>query len=421
MDKIVVEKSGPLKGKVKISGAKNSALPIMAACLISPSKFTLKNIPRVVDVYTMIKLLSFLGAKVEWLDDNTLSIDSTNVNQYRAPYHIVSKMRASICVLGPLLARFKKAEVSYPGGCVIGTRPIGLHLKGLQGLGANITLKDGYVVTNTKELKGSTIYLAGPYGSTVLGTANIMMASALAKGETIIEGAACEPEIVDLGKFLIKMGAQIEGLGSPTITINGAKKLHEAEHKIINDRIEAGTYLLGGVMSGGEVEVENINPRFLTVFIEKLAEAGVEITKTKNGIKAKTNKNLKPIEITTLPYPGFSTDLQAQMTALLSTISGISLVHEKIYPDRFMHIAELLRMGANIIREGPRAIIQGGTQLKGAPVMASDLRASAALILAGLAAKGKTEVHRVYHIDRGYPKIDEKLSSLGAKIRRVKE
>ncbi|MCK4905038.1 UDP-N-acetylglucosamine 1-carboxyvinyltransferase [bacterium] len=418
MDKIIIDGPCPLKGKVKVSGAKNATLPIMAACLLSPSKFVLRNIPSVVDAHTMIKLLSALGAKTEWLSKDTISIDSTNANKWKAPYQIVSKMRASICVLGPLMARFKKAEVSYPGGCVIGTRPIDLHLKGLTKLGANIELKDGYVVAKAKELNGASIYLAGAYGSTVLGTANILMASTLAKGETIIEGAACEPEVVDLGNFLIKMGAKIKGLGSPTITVTGVKKLHGAEHTIISDRIEAGTYLIGGIISRGEVEVEDINPKFLTVFIDKLIECGVEVKQTANSIKVKAKKNLKPIEITTLPYPGFPTDLQAQMTAFLTTIEGISFIHEKIYPDRFMHIAELLRMGARIIKQDSTTIIQGG-KLKGAPVMASDLRASAALVLAGLAAEGRTEVNRVYHIDRGYPKIDEKLASLGAKIKRV--
>ncbi len=419
MDKIIIDGPCKLKGKVKVSGAKNSTLPLMAACLLSPSKFVLKNIPPVVDAQTMLKLLCALGAKVEWLSKDAISIDSTNVNKWKAPYQIVSKMRASVCVLGPLMARFKKAEVSYPGGCVIGTRPIDLHLKGLAGLGANIELKDGYVVAKAKELNGAAIYLAGVYGSTVLGTANILMAATMAKGETIIEGAACEPEVVDLGNFLIKMGAKIKGLGSPTITIKGVKELHGAEHTIISDRIEAGTYLISGIISRGEVEVEDINPKFLTVFIDKLVECGVEVKQTADSIKVKVKQNLKPIEITTLPYPGFPTDLQAQMTALLATIDGISFIHEKIYPDRFMHVAELLRMGAQIMKQDSTTMIHG-SKLKGAPVMASDLRASAALVLAGIAAEGRTEVNRVYHIDRGYPKIDEKLASLGAKIKRVK-
>lgn len=420
MDKIVVEGGVPLNGRVKVSGAKNSALPVMAATLLTPSKFILHNIPQLSDVYTMIKLLSVLGCKIKWLGDDTLSIDSTQVKKWEAPYRIVRKMRASICVLGPLLARFKKAKVSYPGGCIIGTRPIDLHLKGLRRLGADIQLKDGYVLVEADNLQGGEIYLAGSCGSTVTGTANLMMASTMVKGQMIIEGAACEPEIVDLGNFLIKMGAQIKGLGSPTITVTGVKELHEAEHTIINDRIEAGTYLIAGLISRGEVEVEGINPRYLTALLDKLVEGRFKIEQGDRTIKAKVSGDLKPLEITTLPYPGFPTDLQAQMTALLTTVAGISLVHEKIYPERFMHIAELLRMGAMIMREGPRAIIQGGRQLEGAPVMASDLRASATLILAGLAAKGKTEVHRIYHIDRGYVKIEEKLSSLGAKIKRVK-
>lgn len=421
LDKIIVEGGVSLKGRVKVSGAKNSALPIMAATLLSPSKFILHNIPQVTDISTMAKLLSMLGCKVEWLSNDTVSIDSTNLKKSKAPYQIVRKMRASVCVLGPLLARFKKASVSYPGGCVIGTRPIDLHLKGLMSLGADIQLRDGYVVAESGGLRGAEIYLAGAYGSTVLGTANILMASTLSEGETIIEGAACEPEIVDLGSFLIKMGAKIKGLGSPTITVTGVKELHGAEHTIINDRIEAGTYLIAGLITKGEVEVEGINPRFLTALLDKLKQGGFEVEHDERTIKARALGKLRPLEVTTLPYPGFPTDLQAQMTALLTTIPGISLVHEKIYPDRFMHVSELLRMGAMIIREGPRAIIQGGKRLEGAPVMASDLRASAALILAGLAAKGKTEVNRVYHIDRGYYRIEEKLSSVGAKIKRVKE
>jgi len=421
MDSIVVEGGVSLKGKVKISGAKNSALPLMAATLLTSAKFTLENIPNLMDVHTMASLLSQLGAKVKWVSKHTLSIDSTSVNKWEAPYDTVRKMRASVCVLGPLLARFKKAVVSYPGGCIIGLRPIDLHLKGLRKLGATIKMKDGNVVAEASELRGADMYLAGTYGSTVLGTANVMMAATLANGEVTIQGAACEPEIVDLGSFLNKMGAKIQGLGSPTITIQGVKKLHEATHRIISDRIEAGTYLISGVISRGEVEVEGINPRFLTCLLDKLEVGGTKVEIKGESIKARGSNKLKPLEIVTLPYPGFPTDLQAQMTALQSTVDDISVVYERVYPDRFMHLAELLRMGARTMREGPRTIIHGGVQLKGAPVMASDLRASAALILAGLAAKGETIVNRVYHIDRGYERIEEKFSQLGAKIKRVKD
>ena len=406
---------------MEISGAKNSALPLMAATLLTPAKFILENVSNLTDVHTMSSLLSLLGAKIEWVAKHTLSINTSSVDKWRAPYDIVRKMRASICVLGPLLARFKRAEVSYPGGCIIGTRPIDLHLKGLRKLSASIQIRDGYVVAHASELRGTTMYLAGTYGSTVLGTANVMMAATLARGEVTIQGAACEPEIIDLGNFLNKMGARIQGLGSPTLTIQGVKELHGVTHHIISDRIEAGTYLIAGVISRGEVEVQGVNPQFLTCLLDKLEEGGAGVEVKGESVKVKGNSKLKPLEIVTLPYPGFPTDLQAQMTALQSTVDDISVVYERVYPDRFMHLAELLRMGARIMREGPRAIIQGGVELQGAPVMASDLRASAALILAGLAAKGTTSVNRVYHIDRGYERIEEKFSQLGARIRRVRE
>ena len=420
MEKIVIEGGKTLKGEVKVSGSKNATLPIMAATLIHPGIYHIHNVPELRDVRTMSHLLEVLGAKVK-KEEETLVIDTCNVKEWRAPYEIVSTMRASVCVLGPLLARFGKAKVSYPGGCVIGTRPIDLHLKGMKLLGAKIEINDGYVSAESSHLIGRRIYLGGPFGPTVLGTANVMMAAVKADGKTIIENAACEPEIVDLGKFLIKMGAKIKGLGSPLIEIEGTDKLKSANYSVIPDRIEAGTYILSGVITNGEVKVKGAIPEHLSSFLDALSTTGCEIKQGKDWIMALRGKRFSPLQVTTLPYPGFPTDLQAQMMVYLSTIPGISIIQERVFPDRFMHVAELLRMGVQIIREGPRAFIMGPSQLIGAPVMASDLRASSALVLAGLSAKGKTIVNRVYHIDRGYEKIEKKLSSLGARIRREKE
>ncbi len=418
MEKIWIKGGKRLQGEVKISGAKNACLPIMAATLIHPGIYEIERVPHLRDVTTMSRLLTVLGARVERKNE-TLYIDTRRVDKWVAPYEIVSTMRASVCVLGPLLARFGKAKVSYPGGCVIGTRPIDLHLKGLRILGAKIKMENGYVVAEGN-LRGSSMYLAGAMGPTVLGTANIMMAAVGAEGETVIEGAACEPEIVDLGNFLKQMGAEIEGLGSPRIRIKGRRNLKETKYRIIPDRIEAGTYLLAGLITKGEVRVKGIIPHHLSSFMDRIQACGVSIKKGEDWISCRVEGELHPVEITTLPYPGFPTDLQAQMMAFLTTVPGISIIQERVFPDRFMHVAELLRMGAEIRREGPRAFIMGPSELKGAPVMASDLRASAALIIAGLAARGETVVNRVYHIDRGYERIEEKFSSLGAEIRRVR-
>lgn len=419
MDKILINGGKPLKGEVVISGAKNAVLPILAATLLTEEKCTINNVPQVVDVRTLIKILKSLGLKIV-SDKDKIEITPGNYSNYTAPYELVSTMRASICVLGPLLAKLKRARVSIPGGCVIGLRPIDLHLKGLKRLGANIEFKHGYIDAKTNKLQGNNIYLGGSFGSSVLATANIMMAAVLAEGQTVIEYAACEPEIVDLANFLIKMGANITGHSSPVIVIEGVKKLHGAKHTVIGDRIEAGTYMIAAAMTKGEVILKNSCLAHLGVVIDKLREAGVNIDKADGIIKVSRNAELRPVDVTTLPYPGFPTDLQAQMTAFLSLTNGISVVTEKIYPSRFIHVSELNRMGADIFIEGPSAIIRGVKSLSGAPVMASDLRASAALILAGLAAEGNSEISRVYHLDRGYERIEKKLSKLGADIKRVK-
>lgn len=421
MDKIVVQGGARLKGEVWISGAKNSALPIMAAALLSESESVLSNVPDLRDIHTMIKLLRSLGAKVNF-QDGVVSIKPGKNLKSIAPYKLVSTMRASVCVLGPLLARLGKAEVSLPGGCVIGPRPIDLHLKGLAALGAKIEIKHGYVhVKAVKKLKGADIYLGGSFGSSVLATANVLMAAVLTPGRTIIENAACEPEVVDLTQFLNKMGAKIYGEGSPHLEIEGVKKLNGTEHTIIPDRIETGTYMFAAAMTGGDVLIKRCNPWHQNVVMDKLRQAGVRIDKTKATLRIRRRAALKPVDVTTLPYPGFPTDLQAQMMALMSVTPGISVITEKIYPDRFMHVSELNRMGSKIFLEGPSAIVHGVKKLSGAPVMASDLRASAALIIAGLVAEGETDVHRVYHLDRGYEFLENKFSSLGAKIRREKE
>lgn len=422
MDKIVVRGGRKLKGEVFISGAKNAVLPIMAAAILAEDVSRIENVPNLHDVATMIKLLRVLGVKVNQ-DNQTLEIKPRGSLKPLAPYSLVSTMRASVCVLGPLLARLGQAEVSLPGGCVIGARPIDLHLKGLEALGAQISIEHGYVKARTgRGLRGTDVYLGGSFGSSVLATANVMMASVLARGTTHIENAACEPELVDLAEFLIKMGAKIKGHGSHLIQIEGVPRLHGAVHSIIPDRIEAGTFMVAGAMTrGSDVVVGNCNPEHSRALLDKLGQAGVQITKSKNSVRIRRNGLLRPVEVTTLPYPGFPTDLQAQMMALATITPGISVITEKIYPDRFIHVSELNRMGSKIFLEGSSAIVHGVNHLSGAPVMASDLRASAALVLAGLAAEGMTHIHRVYHLDRGYERIEEKLSALDASVKREKE
>ena len=421
MDKIIVEGGKRLHGELTLSGAKNAALPILAATLLTDETSVIENVPPLRDVFSMLKLLKSLGVRYTF-ENETITIKPSRSLKHTASYKLVSTMRASFCVLGPLLARLGKADVSLPGGCVIGPRPIDLHLKGLQDLGARITLDGGYVKTSCKKMTGAEIYLGGAFGSSVLATANVMMAATLAKGTTLIENAACEPELADLSRFLNKMGAKIEGAGSHLIKITGVKKLHGAHFRIIPDRIETGTYLIAATMAGGDVLLRDVVPEHNSVLIDKLKQAGASIKKTRSTIRiAKRSRVLKPVNITTLPYPGFPTDLQAQMMALMCITPGISVITEKIYPERFMHISELNRMGAHIFLEGASGIVNGIKTLSGAPVMASDLRASAALVLAALVAKGRSEIYRVYHLDRGYYKIEEKLRSLGANIWREKE
>ncbi|MEK7849954.1 MAG: UDP-N-acetylglucosamine 1-carboxyvinyltransferase [Candidatus Omnitrophota bacterium] len=421
MDKFIIEGGVSLKGTVEVSGSKNALLPILAATLLTKDKCVIKNAPDLRDTTSMLKILRYLGSNFDFRD-HTIIIKPNGVAKIEAPYKLVSTMRASFCVLGPLLSRYRKAKVSLPGGCVIGVRPVDLHLKGLTKLGAKIQIKEGYVYAETKHLKGDHLYLGGAFGSSVLATANVMMAATLARGETIIESAACEPEVVDLARFLIKMGAKIKGEGSPCIEIKGVKELHGAEYEVIPDRIEAATLIMAAAITRGEVFVKNARYEHLIAVLEKLRDVGVNLKILKDGILVKkTGRRFKPFDIVTLPYPGFPTDAQAQFMTLMSITEGISVITEKIYPDRFMHVAELNRMGAEVKREGPYAIVHGVKQLSAAPVMASDLRASAGLVLAGLVAKGKTEVTRIYHLDRGYEHLDIKLKSLGAKIERVKE
>lgn len=420
MDKLVITGGGRLEGTVEVSGAKNASLPILAAAVLSKEPSVIKNVPQVADIFTMVRILKSLGAKVSHTG-NTVAIDPSGIKNPVLTYKIVSTMRGSICFLGPLLGRFGHAKVSFPGGCVIGPRPIDLHIKGVRALGAEVLLEHGYVVASAKELKGARIYLGGAFGSTVLGTANIMMAATLAKGRTVIDNAACEPEIVDLGNFLKKMGAKIEGLGSPSVEIEGVKKLSGAQWSVIPDRIEAGTYVIGAAMTRGDVTLKNCRLHMMGAMLDKLREAGVEVTEKNDLVRVRRQRAFRPVSVTTLPYPGYPTDLQAQMMALMCVVPGISVITEKIYPERFMHVSELNRMGAQIMLEGPSAIVSGTKKLSGAPVMASDLRASAALVLAGLVAEGETEVSRVYHLDRGYENLVQKLQSLGAKIRREKD
>ncbi len=418
MDKLVVCEGPPLTGEVPVSGAKNAVLPILAATLLTNEPCSLEGAPQLRDVNTMLRLLERLGVPTEWDEEGVLTTRVVDEECSTAPYDLVKTMRASITVLGPLLARRGRARVSFPGGCVFGPRPVDLHIKGLRALGAEIDIEEGYIEARADRLRGARIFLGGPFGSTVTGTANVLMAATLAEGRSVIDGAACEPEVSDLAAFLVAMGARITGIGSPRLVVDGVDRLSGARHRVIPDRIEAGTFLVAGAITGGDVTVTGIRPDTLTAVLEKFREIGVEVTEGEDFVRVRRRGPLLNAEITTLPYPGFPTDLQAQFMALLSLAEGVSIITEKIYPDRFMHVAELLRMRARIRKEGPNAIVIGTPWLSGAPVMASDLRASAALVLAGLVAKGRTDVQRVYHIDRGYERIEEKLKVLGAKISR---
>ncbi len=408
----------PLQGTVKISGSKNSSLPILAATLLTRGMCTIHRVPDLSDIHYMLTILSTLGCEVERAS-GTVRIRAENIRS-ETPYDIVRKMRASVCILGPLLGRQGEATVSLPGGCVIGDRPIDLHLRGFEALGATIRVQEGNIKALAPHLKGSTICLRGKQGTTVLGTDNIMMAAVLADGITVIDGAAEEPEVLDLANFLIKMGARIEGAGTARIVIEGVKELQGAEHEVIPDRIEAGTFLVAAAIFGQGITIRQTLPEHLQSVTAALKEAGFRIDITADAITVNNNGRRRPIMIHTQPHPGFPTDMQAQMCALLSTTEGLSKITDNIFPQRFMHLAELKRMGADIELEGATASIRGVSSLGAAPVMASDLRASAALVLAGLQADGITEINRVYHIDRGYESIDEKLNSLGAHIERIK-
>ena len=409
----------PLEGEVQISGAKNAVLPILAATLLTAEPCVIRRVPNLSDVKYMAEILRWLGAEVT-LKGDTVRVQARKIKGM-ADYELVRKMRGSICIMGPLLGRLKKARVSLPGGCVIGARPINLHLKGFEALGAKLTIEAGYVQATARNLRGSEMFLGGRAGSTVLGTANVMMAAALADGVTVIESAACEPEVVDLANFLIAMGAKITGAGSPTILITGVKQLHGAEHEVIPDRIEAATFAIAAAATDGEVTIKGARPDHLHAVLDKLRASGVSVTRRGNDMIVKRAGRLRAVDITTLPYSGFPTDVQAQMMALMALTPGISIITERIFESRFMHVSELSRLGADIEIEGPSAIVKGGRPLSGAPVMASDLRASAALVIAGLAANGTTTVNRIYHLDRGYENIDGKLRKLGARIERASE
>ena len=416
MDYLEIKGGTPLRGEVHISGSKNSVLPILAATLLTEDTCVIHRVPDLSDVKHLCKILKTLGAEVIE-EKGCITVTAKQIKPY-GDYDIIRKMRGSICIMGPLLGRLHEARVSMPGGCAIGSRPINLHLDGFKALGSDILLDRGYVVATAAKLKGTTLFMGGRNGSTVLGTANVMMAATLAEGDTVIEYAACEPEIKDLADFLIKMGAKIQGAGSPTIHISGVKKLHGAEHSVIPDRIEAATYAIAGVATNGEVTLLDAEPEHIQSILHELKLANVECNVQGKVITVKRKGELKPVSIATQPYPGFPTDVQAQFMALSTQAQGISIITERIFESRFMHVPELGRLGARIDLEGTSAIIQGGFKLKGAPVMCSDLRASAALVIAGLAAEGTTIVTRIYHLDRGYEQMDKKIQVLGGDIAR---
>jgi len=419
MDIFHIEGPVRLSGSITVNGSKNASLPIMAATILASGKSILSAVPHLSDISVCSQLLGELGCKVSRNNNGDLCIDSTVIDNPVGDYEIVRRMRASICILGPLLARCGRAEVSMPGGCTIGYRPIDIHIRGLRELGAKIHIENGYIVAEAKNgLTGKDVFMGGPFGSTVLGTANVLMAATLAKGKTIIESAACEPEISDLANCLNKMGAKITGIGSPRLVIEGVKQLYPVEYEVIPDRVEAGTFMVAAAITAGQLQLNNCRLEDMMAVVDKLRSIGVTVEPADDGCIVARNGPLKPADITTQPYPGFPTDLQAQFMALLSLTEGNSIIIEKIFPDRFMHVAELNRMAANLRKEGPTVIVAGVKKLIAAPVMASDLRASAALVLAGLAAEGTTTVNRVYHIDRGYERIEERLNPVGAKITR---
>jgi UDP-N-acetylglucosamine 1-carboxyvinyltransferase len=433
MDSFIIRGGNRLKGKIEVSGSKNSALPIMAACLMAQGKSTLHGVPRLSDIDSMSKLIGELGCHVYRHESSgrrdgdlpelngPLDIESLDETKCEARYDIVKTMRASICVLGPLLAKRGKAIVSIPGGCAIGDRPVDLHVRGLKKLGAEFRTENGNIVGEVRgRLKGCVMYLGGAQGPTVLGTINVLCAATLAEGQTVLVGAACEPEVTDCAEMLIKMGAQITGHGTSEIRIQGVERLTGIEHRVIPDRIECGTFMIAAAITNGELEIKHCNLDHLIAVVDRLEEVGVRIERQNGTVFVSSSRRLNTVEMTTQPYPGFPTDLQAQLMALLCLGDGISVVTERVFPDRFLHVGELNRMGARIRKEGPTAVIQGVKELQGASVMASDLRASAALVLAGLVGRGATRIDRVYHIDRGYEKIEKKLVAVGADIERVK-
>ena len=416
MDKLVIQGGVPLHGEVRISGAKNAALPILCAGLLAETPLRLTSVPHLRDVTTTLTLLGHMGVQVCMDDSMCLELDASNIHTQEAPYEMVKTMRASILVLGPLLARFGHARVSLPGGCAIGSRPVDLHIKGLQAMGADIRIEHGYIEARAARLKGARVFMDLV---TVTGTENLMMAATLADGTSYLENAAREPEVVDMAQCLVKMGARIEGAGTDVITVHGVERLHGAQHEIVCDRIEAGTYLVAAAMAGGEVKLRNARADLLEAVIEKLREAGASVEHDHNTIALKSTGKLKAVNLRTAPHPAFPTDMQAQFMALNTVADGVARVTETIFENRFMHVQEMQRLGAQIEVEGNTAIVRGVDYLDGATVMATDLRASASLVLAGLVARGETTIERIYHIDRGYERIEEKLSQLGARIRRV--
>jgi len=436
MDAFVIHGGTRLEGRLRVNGSKNASLPLMAAALLTDQPVTLRDVPHLADIENMQRLLAELGVTTERAegDRSAMTLHATDESASHARYEIVRTMRASICTLGPMLARRGAARISMPGGCAIGDRPVDLHLRGMEALGAEVSLESGDIVavaprgaSGKRRLKGARIFLGGPFGSTVLGTANVMSAAALAEGRTIIECAACEPEVVDLANLLNAMGAHVEGAGSPRITIEGVESLRGADHRVIPDRIEAGTYMIAAALTGREITLENCPLDALAAAVDRLEEAGVTVLeypgpdRMRARCEVRVNGALRPTQIVTQPHPGFPTDLQAQFMAMLCLAKGNSVITEKIYPDRFLHVAELARMGAQTIRQGATVVVSGVPRLVGAPVMASDLRASAGLVLAGLAAEGRTVVNRVYHLDRGYEEMESRLAALGAVIQRVDE
>lgn len=417
MDKFVIQGGFSLNGEVQISGAKNAALPILCTAILAEAPLKLSHVPYLHDVSTMLKLISHMGVKATYDGDNSLTLDGSHIHTQEAPYEMVKTMRASILVLGPLLARFGYARVSLPGGCAIGSRPVDLHIKGLQAMGAEIHIEHGYIEARVARLKGARIFMDLV---TVTGTENLMMAAALADGTTLLENAAREPEVVDMAECLVKMGARIEGAGTDVITVHGVERLNGAKHSIVCDRIEAGTYMVAAAMTGGSIKLNNARADLLEAVIDKLIEAGVNVRNDTNTITVESSGKLKSVNIRTAPHPAFPTDMQAQFMAMNTVADGVAKVTETIFENRFMHVQELQRLGAAIEVEGNSAIVRGVDYLDSATVMATDLRASASLVLAGLVARGETTVERIYHIDRGYECIEEKLTKLGAKITRVK-